>query len=194
MTNPCFEAVDDDVAQRLAKPSPLLFAIFEKYHAELQAAFLRAATLQDENTMDKAKLLKRKQKQNAVHRTKSFKKPAQSTTVDKALQVTINLTEWLEFLELHKLIGGELTIREAQYVFVQVNLDDELYVQQEAGNTSSEIVYDEFIECVCRIALATAGVAMDAFEATDDGKFEKFLDDYLVQTFLPALHAARNAK
>jgi hypothetical protein len=33
-------------------------------------------------------------------------------------------------------------------VFVQTNLDDELYEQEDDENTSSEIVFEEFVECV----------------------------------------------
>ena len=47
--------------------------------------------------------------------------------------------------------GGNLTERVARSVFVQVNLDDELFEQSDSDNDASELVYDEFIECLLRI-------------------------------------------
>ena len=42
-------------------------------------------------------------------------------------------------------------------MFVQVNLDDELYEQSDSDNDASELVYDEFEECVVRLADAIHG-------------------------------------
>lgn len=42
-------------------------------------------------------------------------------------------------------------------MFVQVNLDDELYEQSDSDNDASELVYDEFAECVVRLADAIHG-------------------------------------
>ena len=42
---------------------------------------------------------------------------------------------------------------EARRIFVQVNLDDELYEQEDEDNTSSELVFEEFVECIGRVAV-----------------------------------------
>jgi hypothetical protein len=60
-------------------------------------------------------------------------------------QRTIDGREWLKFLEMHHLISGStqqhvgLKLREAQYIFVQVNLDDELYRQPPPATTSCTV-------------------------------------------------------
>eukprot|EP01048_Picozoa_sp_COSAG05_P005028 COSAG05_NODE_289_length_12065_cov_9.271519_5_plen_57_part_00 len=42
---------------------------------------------------------------------------------------------------------------------LQVNLDDDLFVQDDAhaGNSSSELVLDEFVECLVRVAMEIDG-------------------------------------
>ena len=44
------------------------------------------------------------------------------------------------------LIDKQLTVREARQIFVHVNLDDELYEQEDSNNSASELVFDEFQE------------------------------------------------
>jgi len=44
-------------------------------------------------------------------------------------------------------------MREARMIFVQANLDDELYVSGDDSSTS--IVYEEYLECLCRLATAS---------------------------------------
>ena len=41
---------------------------------------------------------------------------------------------------------------------VHVNLDDELFEQDEKENNASELVLPEFIECVFRIGMEMAGI------------------------------------
>jgi hypothetical protein len=65
---------------------------------------------------------------------------------------TMDITEFCQFLHEAQLLGDKLTVREARAIFVQVNLDDDLFVQEDAdqGNDSSQLVLDEFVECLVR--------------------------------------------
>ena len=49
----------------------------------------------------------------------------------------MNMKEWMSFLTDAKLLDKQLTVREARGIFVQVNLDDDLFVQEDANNSSS---------------------------------------------------------
>lgn len=66
---------------------------------------------------------------------------------------TMNMTEWLNLCERCGLITPSFTVREARQMFVQVNLDDELYLQEDSENNADELVFDEFEECLARAAL-----------------------------------------
>ena len=83
---------------------------------------------------------------------------ADATAFTAAENSTMNLEEWMMFLNACKLVGpGGVTTRIARGMFVQVNLDDELYEQSDSDNDASELVYDEFAECVIRLADAIHG-------------------------------------
>lgn len=128
---------------------------------------------------------------------------ADATAFTAAENSTMNLEEWMMFLQTCKLIGPDgVTTRVARSMFVQVNLvstpqyfairgacptgqthpqalcrasvvdwqlsdtllllrvvgqDDELYEQSDSDNDASELVYDEFAECVVRLADAIHG-------------------------------------
>ena len=68
-------------------------------------------------------------------------------------------------------------MREARMIFVQANLDDELYVSGDDSSTS--IVYEEYLECLCRLATASgdwqfqvrppASARLAAFSLTPNG-------------------------
>ena len=65
---------------------------------------------------------------------------------------TMDMPEYMKFLQAAELLDQSLTVREARAIFVQVNLDDDMYVQEDSANNSSELVLDEFVECLVRIA------------------------------------------
>ena len=54
-----------------------------------------------------------------------------------ALAQMMNMSEWMGFLTEAKLLDKQLTVREARSIFVQVNLDDDLFVQEDSNNSSS---------------------------------------------------------
>ena len=80
---------------------------------------------------------------------------ADKTAFTEAETNTMNLDEWSMFLGKAGicLLGPDLTERAARSIFVQVNLDDELFEQSDSDNDASELVYDEFIECLLRVAI-----------------------------------------
>lgn len=49
----------------------------------------------------------------------------------------MNMGEFMQFLTTAKLLDKALTVREARGIFVQVNLDDDLFVQEDSNNSSS---------------------------------------------------------
>jgi len=70
----------------------------------------------------------------------------------EAMGEMMNMSEFMSFLTAAGLLDKALTVREARGIFVQVNLDDDLFVQEDSNNSSSELVLDEFIECLVRVA------------------------------------------
>ena len=98
---------------------------------------------------------------------------------------TMNMGEFMKFLTDAGLLGDALTQREARGIFVQVNLDDDLYVQDDAdqGNSSSELVLDEFMECLVRVAMEIEGYSLgDASEERREKMLfmmEDFIHKYL---------------
>ena len=83
---------------------------------------------------------------------------ADATAFTAAEASTMNLPEWMMFLGACNLVGpGGISSRIARSMFVQVNLDDELYEQSDSDNDASELVFDEFSECVVRLGDAMWG-------------------------------------
>jgi tetratricopeptide (TPR) repeat protein len=64
----------------------------------------------------------------------------------------INETEWGVFLKESGLVGPKLTALEGKKIFVKLNLDDDLSKQDHEEDSSSELVFNEFAECVVRVA------------------------------------------
>ena len=127
LKNRCFEAVDDDIAMKLANPSQQLQNILDKHHFALLEAFCSAAALTDGDAAPAGGAAdegKKGKKGKGKGKGKGKKQIAAAADG----QTTINLEEWLRFLEKHKLLGAQLTVREARMIFVQANLDDELYL------------------------------------------------------------------
>jgi hypothetical protein len=98
------------------------------------------------------------QKEKALQRLFDKWCAADATAFTAAENSTMNLEEWMLFLGSCKLLGPDgVTTRIARAMFVQVNLDDELFEQSDSDNDASELVYDEFAECVVRLADAIHG-------------------------------------
>jgi hypothetical protein len=136
-------------------------ALINDYKAPLQIAFNIAANLEWNFSTSAAG------RQKATRNTKNG-------------ESAIDIDEWLGFLTNFGLLGPQLTMREARNVFVQCNLDDEIYEQDDADNAADWIVYDEFTECVSRVAAAWT-------DDWDDAEFAGVMEDYLSREMLPKL-------
>ena len=98
---------------------------------------------------------------------------------DRGTEVnTMDMEEYFGFLKDAGLIRKEFTVREARTIFVQVNLDDDLYVQDDVneGNSSSELVLDEFVECMVRIACELTHYEVLHHIVSDDAHAEELAD------------------
>ena len=103
---------------------------------------------------------------------------ASDTTIGSDDNDTMSLQEWLALCKATQLITADFTIREARQMFVQVNLDDELYVQEDEQNSADELVFDEFEECLCRAAL-------ELYPETDTDDFASCIRSFF-EVFVPA--------
>ena len=61
---------------------------------------------------------------------------------------------FMSMLSWCELFDAKLTQREARMIFALVNIDDELFKRDPAGgqDSSTELVFDEFVECMVRVA------------------------------------------
>lgn len=64
---------------------------------------------------------------------------------------TMNIKETGEMCEDAGFFDDVFGVRDLVAAFVKVNIDDELYVQEDEDNTASELVFDEFQEIVARM-------------------------------------------
>ena len=93
-------------------------------------------------------------------------------------------------------------VREMVHAFTLVNIEDDIYVQSDRANTSTELVYDEFFECLVRMfqmryAKEHPGSRLKRMLDTggDDGlDLACKLDEWLGKTFLVNAFAAIKAK
>lgn len=106
--------------------------------------------------------------------------------VDSVTAGTMNMQEFISMLAHANLIDNKLTNREAREIFVQVNLDDELFEQEDEENNASELVYDEFVECIVRVAFEKLGDEVD-WEGLDDRMMtpEAMVDKFIRGVILP---------
>ena len=111
----------------------------------------------------------------------------------RAASATMNIKEMGALCEEAGMYDTSFGIRELVAAFVKVNIDDELYEQSEEGNTSSELVYDEFEEVVARIFYTKVWLRTPAAERPD--LLETGFDAWLADEFVPrALDAVKRRK
>jgi hypothetical protein len=71
---------------------------------------------------------------------------------------TMNIREMSEFCDECKLFdGGKVSQRDMINAFSRVNIEDDVYVQSDKANTSTELTYDEFFEVLARMHHAREG-------------------------------------
>ena len=111
----------------------------------------------------------------------------------RAASATMNIKEMGALCEEAGMYDTSFGIRELVAAFVKVNIDDELYEQSEEGNTSSELVYDEFEEVVARIYYTKVWLRTPAAERPE--LLETGFDAWLADEFVPrALDAVKRRK
>jgi hypothetical protein len=98
---------------------------------------------------------------------------------------TMNIKEMGELCEEAALLDTKFGSRELIAAWVRVNIDDELYEQDEEGNTSSELVYDEFAELVARIFYGREWLRLPLSERNLQ-QVELGFNSWLEGCFLPA--------
>ena len=77
-----------------------------------------------------------------------------------AEKCTMNLKELMLLCEDGALIDSNCGMREVVHAFAHVNIEDDLYAQDDAKNLSTELVFDEFFEVMARIyKIRTYGLA-----------------------------------
>jgi hypothetical protein len=106
---------------------------------------------------------------------------------------TVNCFEMGEMCSDVGLFDSSYGMREMVAAFVRVNIDDELYEQEEEDNTSSELVFDEFNEMLARIFNVKVWQRMKEDErAAAPTRIELAFNAWLEAAFLPV--AARAIK
>ena len=76
---------------------------------------------------------------------------ADASLAAQAASTTMNMRETGEMCEDAGFFDEVFGVRNLVAAFVKVNIDDELYVQEDADDTASELVFDEFEEIVARM-------------------------------------------
>ena len=64
---------------------------------------------------------------------------------------TMNIREMSELCDDAKLYDNKFGVRQLVDAFVRVNIEDDVYVQANKANTSTELVFDEFFEVLARM-------------------------------------------
>lgn len=130
-----------------------------------------------------------------------------SMFVCSKLLTTINLFELSQLCEDAELFDAMFGMRELLVVFMRVNIDDDLFVQEDKANSASELVFDEFSETIARIHGIRWSKAQAAAREMDGGdpkvvdeeaeeglEQARDLDEWLQTSFLPEANAAIKAR
>merc|ERR1711871_954464 len=106
-----------------------------------------------------------------------------------AEKTTMNLRELMVLCEDGALIDSNLGLRDVVNAFARVNIEDDLYVQSNAKNISTELVFDEFFEVLARLYKVRAFGAQSVI--TDEGlALARGFHAWLKEHLYPAVNAA----
>jgi hypothetical protein len=150
--------VKDDFNQRMR--SREMGAALDRYQPTMRAAFMAYAAADEGGGRSKG--------------------PA-SRAAARAAQATMNVREVDELCADCGLFDEAFTTMQLLAIFVKVNIDDELFEQEEKENSPSELVFDEFEEAIARVfdvavyrPLLAAGVpAHRLFEADGPDELDR---------------------
>ena len=93
---------------------------------------------------------------------------------------TMSLDEYLALVKETQLIDTQFSMRTAVEAFVLVNMEDELFINADEADLHTELVYDEFLELIVRIAREKLQ-PLDALTVP----FASALDGWLTHHFMP---------
>lgn len=98
----------------------------------------------------------------------------------RAAAETMNVRELAEMCEDIEIFDEAFTTMKLLAIFCKVNIDDDLFEQEEEGNSSSELVFDEFEEVVARIfdvaifqPMMNAGQTANLLDQDGDGDLDE---------------------
>ena len=77
-----------------------------------------------------------------------------SNAAGRRAQATMNVKETYDMCDDVGLFDQQFSVRDLLIAFVKVNIDDDVYEQEQAENSASELVFDEFEEVVARVFVA----------------------------------------
>lgn len=98
----------------------------------------------------------------------AYSKADVSTTAAKRAMSTMNVIECHDMLEDAGVFDDAFGVRELLSAFVRVNIEDDLYYQEDANDTSSELVYEEFEEIIARVFFEAVWMRLMAGSSTAD--------------------------
>ena len=93
----------------------------------------------------------------------------------------------------------QLSMRDMVNAFSRVNIEDDVYIQTDKSNTSTELTFDEFFEVLARMHHAREGgeqkmKAKRILEEDEGLELARSFDAWLESNFLPAANEALSAR
>jgi len=98
---------------------------------------------------------------------------------------TMNMRELNEMCEDAKGGGLHLPVRDTLLAFARVNIEDEIYQQDDSENSSTELVLDEFFELITRVYFAEWSKTGNSDVGPDGLSFALSLKEWLNGHFSP---------
>ena len=115
----------------------------------------------------------------------NFYSGADKKLAASGMNSTMNIKETGELCEDAGFFDTTYGVRDLVASFVKVNIDDELYVQEDEDNNSAELVYDEFEEVVARMYNLREFSRLPAAEQNEPNALENGFDAWLENYFVP---------
>ena len=128
----------------------------------------------------------------------AFYAQADKTIHAAKAMTTMNMPEMAYLMEDANLYDSKFGVRLLVDAFVRVNIEDDVYIQDDKKNTSTELVYEEFFEVLARMYFTREGGPRNKkppvkklLETGEDGlELARGFDQWLEVRFLPAAAAA----
>ena len=98
----------------------------------------------------------------------AYSKADASTAAARRAQSTMNVIECHSMFDDAGVFDKAFDVRELLAAFVRVNIEDDLYYQEESNDTSSELVFEEYEEIVARVFFEAVWQRLMAGSSTAD--------------------------